>query len=73
MKRVRLGDVLRLRKEIVHPHDKPRGRAVFVGLEHLESGNGHRTGALDIDLERLTGRKPKFYKGDVVYDTSDRT
>ncbi|PYM90556.1 MAG: hypothetical protein DME04_22430 [Candidatus Rokuibacteriota bacterium] len=67
MRRLRLGEVLRLRKEVVHPHDKPRGRAVFVGLEHLESGSGLRTGALDVDLEHLTGRKPKFYKGDMVY------
>ena len=40
---------------------------MFVGLEHLESGTGQRTGSLDIDLESLTGRKPKFYKGDIVY------
>lgn len=67
MRQVRLGDILRPRKETVHPYDKPRGMAVFVGLEHLESGTGRRIGALEIDLETLTGRKPKFYEGDIVY------
>ena len=65
--RVRLGDVLRLRKEIVHPRDRPEGRAAFVGLEHVESGTGRRTGSLEVDLATLTGRKPRFYTGDVVY------
>ena len=65
--RVRLGDVLRLRKEIVHPRDKPEGRATFVGLEHIESGTGRQTGSLSVDLASLTGRKPKFYTGDIVY------
>lgn len=64
---VRLGDVLRLRKEVVHPHDKPTGQATFVGLEHLEVGTGRRTGSLQLDLSHLTGRKPRFHKGDIVY------
>jgi type I restriction enzyme S subunit len=59
--------VLRLRKEIVHPRDRPQGRAAFVGLEHIESGTGKRTGALELDMARLTGRKPRFYAGDIVY------
>jgi len=67
MKRVRLGHVLRLRKEIVHPYEKPQGTATFVGLEHIEVGTGLRIGSLDVDLARLTGRKPKFCKGDIVY------
>ena len=69
--RVRLGDVLRLRKEIVHPRDRPHGRATFVGLEHLESGSGRRSGSLEIDLASLTGRKPRFYTGDIVYGYLD--
>jgi type I restriction enzyme S subunit len=36
-------------------------------LEHVESGSGKRTGSLEVGLERLTGRKPKFYEGDIVY------
>lgn len=65
--RVRLGDVLRLRKEIVHPRDNPSGPAVFVGLEHIESGTGRRIGQLEVEKSSLTGRKPVFKKGDIVY------
>lgn len=63
----RLGDILTLRKEVIHPHDRPQGVARFVGLEHTESGTGFRSGDIAMDLSRLTGRKPKFYKGDIVY------
>lgn len=66
-RRVRLGDILNLRKEVIHPHDKPNGYAIFVGLEHIEPHTGRRIGALEIDKAELTGRKPKFYKGDIVY------
>ncbi len=65
--RVRLGDVLRLRKEIVHPRDNPSGPAVFVGLEHIESGTGRRIGQLEVEKSSLSGRKPVFKKGDLVY------
>jgi len=63
----RLGDVLQLRKNVVHPKDNPRGAATFVGLEHVASLTGLRTGAVDVEMSQLTGRKPKFYKGDIVY------
>lgn len=65
--KVRLGEILELRKDIVHPRDNPRGAATFVGLEHLESGTGVRTGSVDVEMAELTGRKPRFYKGDIVY------
>jgi len=65
--RRRLGEILNLRNEVVHPRDNPRGRATFVGLEHIESGTGIRTGYVQIDMSELTGRKPRFYKGDIVY------
>ncbi len=64
---VRLGDILDMRKEVVHPRDNPSGRDVFVGLEHLEPGTGKRIGAAEVDEGSLTGRKPRFCKGDVVY------
>jgi type I restriction enzyme, S subunit len=64
---VRLGDVLKLRKEVVHPQDNPKGPAKFVGLEHIESGTGRRTGCVDLEMASLTGRKPRFYRGDLVY------
>lgn len=64
---VSLGRVLRLRKEIVHPRDNPHGAATFVGLEHIESGTGVHTGGLAVEMADLTGRKPRFHKGDIVY------
>ncbi|MBI3320327.1 MAG: restriction endonuclease subunit S [Candidatus Omnitrophica bacterium] len=65
--KTRLGEVIRQRQEIVHPHDRPNGRATFVGLEYIERATGHRIGSLDLEMSELTGRKPRFYKGDVVY------
>jgi type I restriction enzyme S subunit len=62
-----LGDVLILRKEIIHPRNNPKGAAIFVGLEHIKSGTGERIGSLKLEMSELTGRKPKFYKGDIVY------
>lgn len=64
---VRLGQVLRQRKEVIHPRDKPYGPAIFVGLEHIESNIGRRTGAENVETSELTGRKPRFYAGDIVY------
>ena len=63
----RLGEVLTLRKEVVHPRDNPRGPAQFVGLEHIESGTGQRVGVVKVEKSTLTGRKPQFYQGDIVY------
>lgn len=64
---VPLGTILRLRNEIVHPRDKPSGEAIFVGLEHIESDTGRRTGEVRIQLELLAGRKARFHPGDIVY------
>jgi type I restriction enzyme S subunit len=63
----RLGDLLQLRKEVIHPYDKPSGPAMFVGLEHIESGTGIRIGSEPVEMSNLAGRKPRFYKGDIVY------
>lgn len=63
----KLGEFLTLRKEVVHPRDNPKGKVFFVGLEHIESGTGRRIGALEVEKEQLTGRKPQFYKDDIVY------
>lgn len=62
-----LGDLLDFRNEIVHPRDRPVGSATFVGLEHIERGTGVRIGAERIDLSELTGRRARFYAGDIVY------
>ncbi|HOA61087.1 MAG: restriction endonuclease subunit S [Verrucomicrobia bacterium] len=63
----RLGDLLQLRKEVVHPRDNPHGPAVFVGLEHVETLTGKRIGSVQVEMSQLTGRKPRFYAGDIVY------
>ena len=65
--RVLLGDLLQLRKEIVHPKDKPHGASTFVGLQHIESSTGKRLGQEQVEKSELTGRKPVFRKGDIVY------
>lgn len=64
---VALGDFMSLRREIVHPKDQPTGNAVFVGLEHIQSGTGKRIGGIEIDKATLSGRKPQFSKYDIVY------
>ena len=63
----RLGEILQLRKEVIHPGDNAKGRTTFVGLEHIESTTGIRTGFADVEMAELTGRKPKFYQSDIVY------
>jgi type I restriction enzyme, S subunit len=65
--RTRLGNLLKLRNEVVHPRDNPAGVATFVGLEHIESTTGRRIGAVIVEKSTLKGRKPQFFEGDVVY------
>lgn len=65
--KVKLGELLNLRKEVIHPRDYPKGAATFVGLEHIESLTGRRIGSVELEKSNLTGRKPQFYKGDIVY------
>jgi type I restriction enzyme S subunit len=67
MKTGALRDVLVPRNAIVHPRDDPSGEGTFVGLEHIEPHTGRRIGSLPIRLEKLTGRKARFYGGDIVY------
>lgn len=65
--KVSLGSILRLRKDVLHPGSGESGQAVFVGLEHIESGTGERVGNAVLDKGALSGRKPRFQKGDLVY------
>lgn len=65
--RVRLGDVMQRYNEIVHPGDRDVGEAVFVGLEHIEPGTGRRIGSGTVGFARMTGRKPTFRRGQIVY------
>jgi type I restriction enzyme S subunit len=52
--------------EVIHPGERS-GEATFVGLEHIEPNSGRRIGSQTIDLGNLTGRKPTFRKGHIVY------
>ena len=38
-----------------------------MGLEHIQSVTGERISSVNVDIAQLTGRKPRFYKGDIVY------
>lgn len=67
MRIVPLRQVVSVRSDIVHPREMPSGEARFVGLEHIEPNSGRRIGELRIRLEELTGRKARFYAGDIVY------
>lgn len=62
-----LGDLIEFRNDVVHPHDNPRGSAVFVGLEHIERNTGIRIGEIKVELSELTGRRARFKAGDIVY------
>lgn len=62
-----LGELLRRHNHIIHPGDRTGGDATFVGLEHIEANTGRRTGSLKINLGDLSGRKPTFLKGQIVY------
>jgi hypothetical protein len=62
-----LGELMQRHNEIIHPGDRDSGEVVFVGLEHIESTTGRRTGLSKIDLGHLTGRKPTFRSGQIVY------
>lgn len=62
-----LGELLNRYNEIIHPGDRKNGEAVFVGLEHIEPHTGRRIGAGKIEFASMTGRKPTFKRGQIVY------
>ena len=53
-------------REVIHPCERT-GEATFVRLEHIEPNSGRRIGSLTINLGGLTGRKPTFRRGQIVY------
>lgn len=65
--RRKLGEVIQPRNDIIHPRNKPTGKATFVGLEHIEPSTGRRIGSVEIDKAEMTGRKAQFFKDDIVY------
>jgi type I restriction enzyme S subunit len=58
--------VLVRHNEVIHPGQR-MGEGTFVGLEHIEPNSGRRLGSMRIDLGNLTGRKPTFRRGQIVY------
>ena len=64
---VELGEVMERYNETIHPGDRKSGELTFVGMEHIEEGTGQRIGSTTVDLGRMTGRKPMFKKGQIVY------
>lgn len=65
--RIRLADLMHRHNEIIHPGDRSTGTAVFVGLEHVEAGTGQRIGSATVDFAQMSGRKPTFKTGQIVY------
>lgn len=63
--RARVGDLVELVSDIVHPGDSPGDAEEFVGLQHVESHTGRRLGSDGIDA--MKGRKFRFRPGDLVY------
>lgn len=64
---VKLGQVISRHNEIIHPGERTEGEAIFVGLEHIEAHSGRRIGSSVVDYRNMTGRKPTFHKGQIVY------
>ena len=51
--------------DVVHPGQDPAPATSFVGLQHIESHTGRRTGSSALGEEK--GRKFRFAPGDVLY------
>jgi len=59
--------VISFRNDLLRPSDKKSGKAIFIGLQHIESETGLRLGEELVDIETLNGRKFRFYPGDIIY------
>jgi type I restriction enzyme, S subunit len=64
---VLLGACIRRHNHIIHPGDGVSGTTTFVGLEHIEANTGLRIGSASVDFAKMTGRKPTFKKGQIIY------
>lgn len=64
---VELGEVMERYNDIIHPGDRKSGELTFVGMEHIEPGTGKRIGSVQVELGNMTGRKPTFKKGHIIY------
>jgi type I restriction enzyme, S subunit len=63
--RARVGDLVELVSDIIHPGDSPGDAEEFIGLQHIESHTGRRLGSDGIDA--MKGRKFRFRPGDLLY------
>ncbi|MCM1567038.1 MAG: restriction endonuclease subunit S [Dehalobacter sp.] len=64
---ISVDQVISFRNDLLRPSDKKSGKAVFIGLQHIESETGLRSGEELVNIETLNGRKFRFYPGDVIY------
>ncbi|MDQ3378702.1 MAG: hypothetical protein M3546_00040 [Actinomycetota bacterium] len=60
-----VGDVVDFVNDLVRPGEPTEPAEAFVGLQHIESHTGRRTGSIPLGGEK--GRKFRFRPGDVVY------
>jgi hypothetical protein len=63
--RIAIGRLADIVSDIVHPGDDQAPASSFVGLQHIESHTGRRTGEAPLGAEK--GRKFRFRPGDVLY------
>jgi restriction endonuclease S subunit len=64
---VPIGETFTFRNDLIRPTDGKSGQIRFIGLQHVESHTGRRTGEDLLLAEELTGRKFKFSPGEIVY------
>lgn len=62
---MKVGELVEFVNDLVRPGDDPAPATTFVGLQHVESHTGRRTGELQLGQEK--GRKFRFAPGDIVY------
>jgi type I restriction enzyme, S subunit len=60
-----VGDVVDFVNDLVRPGEPTEPAKTFVGLQHIESHTGRRTGSIPLGSEK--GRKFRFQPGDIVY------
>jgi type I restriction enzyme S subunit len=61
----RIGDLVDVVPEVMKPGELPGSAQAFVGLQHVESHTGRKTGSLPLGSEK--GDKRRFRAGDIVY------
>jgi len=62
-----IGETFAFRNDLIRPSDGQSGPLRFIGLQHIESHTGRRTGEDVLLAEQLEGRKFRFSPGEIVY------